>query len=105
MNFDPSEEQQLLAASIRRFLAREYDFAKRRTIVASREGWSRDVWAGLAQLGLLGLSLPGEFGGFGGGAVEQMSDPGVLAISGPEHGARLRLAVGTPQLFDVQRRD
>ena len=38
MNFDPSEEQQLLAASIRRFIAREYDFAKRRTIVASREG-------------------------------------------------------------------
>ena len=106
MNFDPSEEQQLLAASIRRFLAREYDFAKRRTIVASGEGWSRDVWAGLAQLGLLGLSLPGEFGGFGGGAVEQMSameamgeallvEPYVATIG---LGARFVGRAGTPAL-------
>ena len=64
MNFERTEEQQLLAESIRRFVERDYDFEARGAIVASREGWSRDVWNSLAQLGLLGLSFPAEYGGF-----------------------------------------
>ena len=31
MNFDYNEEQQLLADSVRRFLAKDYEFEKRRT--------------------------------------------------------------------------
>jgi len=72
MNFERTEEQQLLAESIRRFVERDYDFEARGAIVASREGWSRDVWNSLAQLGLLGLSLPAEYGGFDGNAIDQM---------------------------------
>ena len=70
MNFDYNEEQQLLAASIRRFVEKEYGFETRRRIVASVEGWSREVWAKLAELGVLGLALPAEHGGFGGGATD-----------------------------------
>src|SRR5262245_44451074 len=73
MNFDPSEEQQLLAASIARFVERDYTFEIRRSIVASPEGRSGDVWRTMAELGLLGLPLPAEYGGFGGGAVDAMS--------------------------------
>jgi alkylation response protein AidB-like acyl-CoA dehydrogenase len=72
MNFDYSEEQQLLADSVRRFLARDYDFEARRAIVASAQGWSPEAWATFAQLGLTGLPFSAEHGGFGGGAVDLM---------------------------------
>src|SRR5512147_1432606 len=72
MNFDYNEEQQLLADSVRRFLAKDYDFETRRRIVASDAGWSAPVWATLAEMGVTGLPLPAEQGGFGGGAVDLM---------------------------------
>ena len=72
MNFDYNEEQQLLADSVRRFLQKDYDFETRRKIVASKEGWSAGVWAQLAEMGLTGLPVSTEYGGFGGGAVDLM---------------------------------
>jgi alkylation response protein AidB-like acyl-CoA dehydrogenase len=72
MNFDYNEEQQLLADSVRRFLAKDYDFEARRKIVASDEGWSREAWATFAEMGLTGLPFAPEHGGFGGGAVDLM---------------------------------
>src|SRR6185295_7652545 len=73
MNFDPTEEQQLLAASIARFVERDYPFDVRRAIVASAAGQSAAIWRTLAELGLLGLTLPEDHGGFGGGAQDAMS--------------------------------
>jgi alkylation response protein AidB-like acyl-CoA dehydrogenase len=73
MNFDLNEEQQLLAESVRRFLAKDYSFEARRKIVASPEGCSESVWATIAELGLLALPVPVAFGGFGGGATDMMS--------------------------------
>src|SRR5438105_9721409 len=73
MNFDPSEEQRLFAASIERFVARDYTFEARRSIVASHDGYSRDVWAAFAELGMLGVAIPTEYGGLGGGAVDLTS--------------------------------
>jgi len=73
MNFDPSEEQRLLAASIERFVERDYAFETRRRIVASPDGYSQDVWRTMAELGLLGLPLPAAHGGFGGGAMDTVS--------------------------------
>jgi len=71
MNFDYNEEQQLLADSVRRYLGKSYDFEARKKIVAG-EGWSADAWSQLAQLGLMGLPLGSDHGGFGGGAVDLM---------------------------------
>ena len=71
MNFDYSEEQQLLADSVRRFLQEKYQFEERKKIIAG-EGWSARVWASFAEMGLMGLPLPAEHGGFGGGAVDLM---------------------------------
>jgi len=72
MNFDYNEEQQLLADSVRRYLAKDYDFEKRRKIVASAAGWSAEVWAQLAEMGVMGLPFSPDYGGFGGGAVDLM---------------------------------
>ena len=73
MNFDLNEEQQLLADSIRRFIAQEYAFEARKKIVASPEGSSREAWETFAGIGLLGLPFSADFGGFGGGALDMMS--------------------------------
>ena len=73
MNFDYNEEQQLLADSVRRFMQKDYDFEARRKIVASPEGWSAAAWATMAEMGLTGLPISPDYGGFGGGAVDLMS--------------------------------
>ena len=73
MNFDATEEQELFAASIARFVERDYSFDRRRRIVASPDGFSRDVWRTMAEMGLLGLPLPVACGGLGGGAMDAMS--------------------------------
>jgi len=72
VNFDRTEEGRQLADSIARFVERDYDFDARRKIVASGEGFSRDAWKTMADLGLAGLLLPVATGGFGGGAVDAM---------------------------------
>jgi alkylation response protein AidB-like acyl-CoA dehydrogenase len=71
MNFDYNEEQQLLADSVRRYLAKSYDFEARKKIVAG-QGWSAEAWAQFAEMGLTGLPVSAEHGGFGGGAVDLM---------------------------------
>ena len=73
MDFTFSEEQQMLLDTARRFVARDYSFETRRQIKEqSPEGFSRPVWQGLADLGLLALNVPEADGGLGGGAIETM---------------------------------
>jgi pimeloyl-CoA dehydrogenase small subunit len=72
MNFELSQEQQLLADSLKRFATNDYGFDARSKIVASPRGWSAEVWAALAEMGLLGLPFPAEHDGFGGTAVDVM---------------------------------
>ncbi len=73
MNFEYSEEQQQLADSIRKYLANEYDFEKRKTIIKSASGVSDAAWATFAEMGLTAIALPEADGGFGGGAVDLMA--------------------------------
>src|SRR6202140_3080973 len=79
MNFDYNEEQQLLAASVKRFIDKDYTFEARRKIVASSDGYSNGIWSTFAEIGLLGLPFSPDVGGFGGGAVDLMS---VMEASG-----------------------
>jgi pimeloyl-CoA dehydrogenase small subunit len=72
MNFDLSDEQQLLADTLKRYLTKEYTIEARAKIVASPTGWSETVWAALAEMGLLGVPFAEEHGGFGGTAVDVM---------------------------------
>ena len=72
MDFDPTEDQRLLAESVARLLADRYAFEQRKAILKTPEGWSAELWARYAELGLLGLPIAEEHGGFGGGAVDVM---------------------------------
>jgi len=68
MNFDYSEEQQLLADSLRRYLAAQHSFEQRKKVLDG----SAEVWAKFAEMGLLALPISPDYGGFGGGAVDLM---------------------------------
>ncbi|MBV9862544.1 MAG: acyl-CoA dehydrogenase family protein, partial [Alphaproteobacteria bacterium] len=72
MDFDLSDEQQLLQDSLRRLFADRYGFERRKAYARSPEGWSRELWAQYAELGLLGLPFAEQYGGSGGGPVETM---------------------------------
>jgi len=72
MNFDFSEEQDQLRDALARLLERGYEFDKRKQIVASDAGWSREIWRQLAELGALSIALPEAHGGAGGNAVDTL---------------------------------
>jgi alkylation response protein AidB-like acyl-CoA dehydrogenase len=72
MDFNFTEEQQLLADTVRRFVREDYTFEKRREILKSSEGWSREVWNKLADLGLTALNVPESHGGLNADPVDTM---------------------------------
>ena len=72
MDFNFSEEQQLLADSVQRFVREHYTFEARREILKSAPGWSREVWKEIAGLGLTAINVPEAHGGLNGGPVETM---------------------------------
>jgi pimeloyl-CoA dehydrogenase small subunit len=72
VDFDLSEEQQLLKDSVERLLADHSSFEQRQANRREPEGWSRALWARYAELGILGLSFEEKHGGLGAGPVETM---------------------------------
>jgi len=94
MNFDLTEERQMLQDTLRRFLRDRYDTAARNKILESDAGMSAEIWSELAELGVIGALFTEEQGGFGGkgfdiavvfeelgraGVVEPFLDTAVLA--------------------------
>ncbi|CAN5921103.1 pimeloyl-CoA dehydrogenase small subunit [soil metagenome] len=73
MNFEYSDEQQQLADSLRKVLANDYTFERRKAIISSASGVSDSVWTTFAELGLMAIAVPEADGGFGGGAVDLMA--------------------------------
>ncbi len=64
MDFAYSEEQRMLTDSLRRLMADAWSYDKRRA--RQKEGrLSSQAWASLSELGVAGLMVPQDFGGFG----------------------------------------
>lgn len=93
MNFDLTDERQMLQDSLRRFLADHYSHEKIRALVDSDIGYSNETWAGLAEMGVIGALFNESDGGYGGagfdvalvfeelgrvGAVDPLLDTAVL---------------------------
>jgi alkylation response protein AidB-like acyl-CoA dehydrogenase len=72
MDFRLSDEQKLLQDAIGRFITDRYTLEKRRAYMKQPDGFSRDNWRTLAELGLLGLPLPEDAGGSGGSGADVM---------------------------------
>ena len=75
MDFSFNDEQQMLLDTTQRFLASEYSFEQRHKLLESDQGWSREIWKQLAELGLLAVDIPENDGGIGAGPV------GVMLVS------------------------
>ena len=72
MHFNLTDEQSALRDMVQRFLAQEYAFDARGKILRSAEGWSREIWTKLGEMGLLALQVPEEHGGMAPASVETM---------------------------------
>lgn len=77
MDFDFSDDQEMLRDSVRKWVERGYDFERRRKIVQAG-GFSRDAWQEIADLGICGLQVPEAQSGLGLGAVDAMVVMGEL---------------------------
>ncbi|NHK26805.1 pimeloyl-CoA dehydrogenase small subunit [Parvularcula flava] len=72
MNFDLTEEQDMIRESLSRFLRDRYDFEARGKIIKSEKGWSPEVWGQLAELGLMAVPFAEVHGGLDGGPTDIM---------------------------------
>lgn len=72
MDFNFTEEQDMVRDGLSRMVREQYGAEERRQLIATEDGWSREVWGQLAELGILGMSFSEEDGGFGGGAIDSM---------------------------------
>lgn len=70
MDFDYSDEQQLLRESVARFVRDEYGFDARKRLIASGAPFSAAHWSLFAELGWLAVPLPEACGGLGGSALD-----------------------------------
>ncbi len=73
MNFNFSEEQNMLKDSVSRFVQDEYEFDARRKSVGNELGFNPKHWQTFADLGWLSIPFSEEQGGFGGGATDVMA--------------------------------
>lgn len=72
MDFSLTEEQTMLADSVSRFIANDYDFDRRMKIAESNEDFSQELWQTYAELGWTAMLFSEEDGGLGGGPIELM---------------------------------
>ena len=63
MDFDLSEEQQLLQETVGQFVENECPMARIRELFDDEVGYDPVLWKGLAEMGLAGIHLPGDLGG------------------------------------------
>lgn len=65
MNFDLTEDEELLKALAERFVTDHYDIERRRDYLAGPAGFSPTNWALLGELGLIAAPFDAEAGGLG----------------------------------------
>lgn len=72
MDFALNDIQRMLQDSASRFIQNDYDFDKRRSLVESDLGYSKENWAMFAELGWLGLPFTERVGGLDGSLVDMI---------------------------------
>ena len=73
MNFEFSDEQRQLHDAVERYLGEQYSFERYQSIKRSAAGWDREIWRGLADLGVLAITVPTAQGGLGFGPLETLA--------------------------------
>ncbi|MEP7349603.1 MAG: acyl-CoA dehydrogenase family protein [Sphingorhabdus sp.] len=70
MNFDLSEDEEMLKAVAERFVSDRYDGERRRTYLARDAGFCVENWALLGDLGLIAMAFDAENGGLGASQID-----------------------------------
>jgi alkylation response protein AidB-like acyl-CoA dehydrogenase len=73
LNFEFSDEQRQLHDAVERYLNEQYGFDRYQSIKGSDTGWDPTVWRGLADLGVLAITVPVAQGGLGFGPLETLA--------------------------------
>lgn len=72
MDFNLNDEQKMLRDAVRELLSPNAAVEKRNEIIESELGWSREVWNGMAEMGLLGMTFDDADGEAAAGPIETM---------------------------------
>jgi pimeloyl-CoA dehydrogenase small subunit len=72
VDFNFTEEQEMVRDGLSRLVREQYDIETRRTAIESEASWRPEIWAQLAELGILGMPFSEDDGGFGGGPIDAM---------------------------------
>lgn len=105
MDFNLSEEQQMLQDTVARLARDNYGFEQRERFLRSEAGFSRDFWGQLGELGLCAVPLAEAHGGLGGGGVDTLLVMTELGrnlclepyLQSQVHGAGLLQQLGNPE--------
>jgi len=70
MNFDLSEEQEMIVDAVQKFVANDSPVERFRKLRDHEIGWEKSVWKAMAEYGWLGVEVPEELGGYGGRFID-----------------------------------
>ena len=70
MDFTHTDDRRMLADMAGRFVREKYDIETRHKNAASDDGFSRETWSQMAELGLIRAMFSEEAGGFGGAGFD-----------------------------------
>ena len=70
MNFDLTEEQQMIVDQATKFVQNDSPVERFRKLRDTDRGWDTEMWSRMGELGWLGIAFPEEQGGFGGRFVD-----------------------------------
>ncbi len=101
MHFAFDEDQLEFRAQLRALAEKQCTPADIREAWASKLGWSRPRWAALAEMGVVGITVPEEFGGMGLGLVDAVLLLEEAGRSGLPEPLVETVALGVPVLADA----
>jgi alkylation response protein AidB-like acyl-CoA dehydrogenase len=72
MNLAFDEQQEMMRKSLKSFLEKHYPVSKAREFMESDKEEDRELWQGIADLGITGILVDEEFGGLGLSLIDQL---------------------------------
>ncbi|MEP2179506.1 MAG: acyl-CoA dehydrogenase family protein [Marinomonas sp.] len=72
MDFNFTETQDMVRDGLSRLVRENYDYETRNSVIGSESGWRPEIWAQLAELGILGMPFSEDDGVFCGRAVDSL---------------------------------
>jgi len=86
MNLELDESQRMIQETAHKFFSSEFPSERIRDMLAGETGFSEDLWVKMADMGWMGIVIPEELDGFGGGFTELavlLEEMGYFAVPGP----------------------